>query len=136
MIVFEKKLRTADKHLVTSKKRFIKGCQIGLRNSGQIVRDEIKRLITDPPKTGKKYPTLPNRSSAVGEAPANQSGTLRKSVIYKVSNYTELEVGDTVLYGNFLEFYHRRPHVSTAGISKRETVALAIQTAVNMELLR
>jgi hypothetical protein len=134
MITLEKKITTATAHLSKSKAKYIRGAMIGLRNAGQIVRDEIKRLITDPPKTGIKYRHLPNRSSALGEAPANQSGKLRKSVIYLVKNHTQLEVGDTVLYGKFLEFYHRRPHVSTAGESKRETVALAIQMSVNREL--
>jgi hypothetical protein len=136
MILLEKKICSAEKHIIASRKKYIRGAQIGLRNAGQIVRDEIKRLITDPPKTGIKYRHLPNRSSAKGEAPANQSGKLRKSVIYKVKNHTELEVGDTVLYGKFLEFYHKRPHVSTAGESKRQTVALAIQMAINTELSR
>lgn len=102
----------------------------GLDDVGQHVTERIKKLIKDPPKTGRKYPSLPNRSSAPGESPANQSGKLMESVKYKVSSWNLLRVGDTVKYGKFLEFNLRRPHVSTAVDQTMETAKMLIDIAI------
>lgn len=53
------------------------------------------------PKTGIHWPTLPNRSSAVGEYPANQSGKLRRSINYSVGN-DEVAIGSNVYYSRDL----------------------------------
>ena len=123
----------ADANINKISKNLRKAFIRGQRHSGQILQAEIKRLITDPPKSGIKYRHLPNRSSAQGEAPANQSGFLKNSVKYEVKG-TDLEVGDTAFYGGFLEFYHKRPHVSTAVSTKQATVNLLINTYVKMEM--
>jgi hypothetical protein len=113
---------------------FRKGCMKGLQLSGRLVRDRIRKLIKDPPKTGRKYPSLPNRSSKLGEAPAYQSGKLYKGVRYAVSSWSKMEVGDTVYYGAFLELYHKRPHVSTAVSETFKTVELMISMSINEKL--
>lgn len=127
-------MREVDNSLDKISKNLNKAFQLGLRHAGKIIQTEIRRLINDPPKTGIKYRHLPNRSSAQGEAPATQSGNLMKGVKFKVTR-SDLEVGDTVFYGGFLEFYHKRPHVSTAVSAKQATVNLVIQTYVNKEIL-
>lgn len=62
--------------------------EIGIQN-----KREAKRLIRTGPKTGRKWPNLPNRSSAPFEAPAEQSGKLSKSIGYRVRNHTQMEIG-------------------------------------------
>jgi len=124
----------ADANINRIIKNLRKAYQRGLRHSGRIMKDEIKRLIKDPPKSGIKYRHLPNRSSAKGEAPANQTGFLMNSVEFAVKG-TDLEVGDTAFYGGFLEFYHKRPHVSTAASTKQATMNLLINNYINKEIL-
>lgn len=53
---------------------------IGVMNGAEMVREEALRSITQDPKTGRKYPGLPNRSSAPGESPASQLGRLVASI--------------------------------------------------------
>jgi HK97 gp10 family phage protein len=117
---------------------FRKGCMKGLQLSGRLVRDRIRKLIKDPPKTGRKYPSLKNRSSAVGEAPAYQSGKLSRGVRYAVSGWSKMEVGDTVFYGYFLEYgttkMKPRPHVSTAVSDTFKTVEIIITMSINERL--
>lgn len=48
----------------------------GVLNGAEMVREEAIRSMVAEEKTGRKYPSLPNRSSAPGEAPARQSGRL------------------------------------------------------------
>jgi len=128
----------AQKSLDASCQKFKKGCMNGLKKAGQIVKAEIKRLIKDPPKTGKKYQNLPNRSSAAGESPAYQTGVLSRSANYVVPRWNEMEVGVTAFYGKYLELGTEkmapRPFVSVAVSSKYETVKIAISMAVDKEL--
>jgi hypothetical protein len=55
------------------------GAMRGVIRGTERVHDLATRKIMDPPKTGKKYSGLPNRSSAPGESPATQSGRLQQS---------------------------------------------------------
>lgn len=55
------------------------GAMRGVMRGTERVHDLATRKIMDPPKTGRKYSGLPNRSSAPGEAPATQSGRLQQS---------------------------------------------------------
>lgn len=114
----------------TFKKKFRLASASGLDNAGKHVAEKIQQLINDPPKSGIKYPSFPNRSSAVGEAPANQTGTLKNSVKHTVRSWNRMEVGDTVKYGLFLEINHRRPHISTAVGQTMETVKMMLSIAI------
>lgn len=120
--------------------RYRHGALRGMRKAGQIVKREIKRLIKEPPKTGKKYASLPYRSSKAGESPAYQSGDLYNSVGYKAYRYDYLSVHETAKHGKFLEYGTRymepRPHVSTAASSRHQTVLTAISMMINMEIMR
>lgn len=68
-------------------------------------RDDIKQG----PKTGKLYRvkgrSRRHRASAPGEAPANLTGNLRKSVGFEIKGTESLEFGyrDSAPYGKFLE---------------------------------
>jgi hypothetical protein len=86
------------------------GAMRGVIRGTERVHDLGTRKIMDPPKTGKKYSGLPNRSSAPGEAPATQSGGLQRSGMtrYDVASLTgtatwtaaqalRLEVGDEII---------------------------------------
>lgn len=97
-----------------------KGIKKGLNWSGIAVMKETRRLIESGPKTGRKYSGLPNRSSAPGEAPANQSGRLVRSGYHKVRGWDQLEVGERIHYAAYLEHDQTgrriapRPHLRTA----------------------
>lgn len=89
--------------------------EIGVENSAH-----LKKLIKDPPHTGRIYNSpgnLGNRhqASAPGEAPADQTGDLRRSIKYRVFNHRRMEFGESQFYGKFLEDGTRRmaprPHV-------------------------
>lgn len=101
-----------------------------LADIGDMVVTEAERLIMSPPKTGRKYPELPNRSSAPGEAPANQSGKLAGSGGYKVRNHLEMTVGEEVEYAKYLEDgtkkMKKRPHLITAIQNKRQDSVISI----------
>lgn len=62
--------------------------------------------ILNPPKTGRKYSHLPNRSSASGEFPANQTGALARSVR---SSYSDMfvTIGSNKYYSRFLAYGRR-----------------------------
>lgn len=112
---------------------FRKSAMKGLKLSGRLVRDRTKKFIKDPPKTGKKYPSLPNRSSKAGESPAKQFGGLSRSIKYIVPSWDEMEVGSTnaVKYGFFLEIYLNRPFISRAVSETYNTVKMILSMSLN-----
>lgn len=82
--------------------------EINKRTLSKFKKDLAKELaytfregIINPPKTGRKYPSLPNRSSRAHEFPANQKGALLRSVR---SSYTKdsVTVGSNKYYAKFL----------------------------------
>lgn len=135
LVINDKEVRD---HLEQSPLKFRKGCMQGFRFAGRHVKARIKKLIKDPPKTGRKYRSLPNRSSRDGEAPANQYGVLLRGVRFKVWRYDLMEVGDTAKHGGFLEdgtkFMKPRSHISPAVSQTYKTVLLMLQMAVRQEL--
>lgn len=87
------------------------------------VQAEMISRISDGRKTGKKYPNLPNRSSAAGEYPAKQSGKLIRAIKTVLSpDKTQAFVGvhntAQVPYAVWLEYGTRnmaeRPFVFTS----------------------
>lgn len=76
-----------------------------LYDVGKDMYAEARRLIKEGPKTGRKYKIRGMRAhtaSAPGQAPANWTGKLRKSVGFKVRR-DEVEYGYKIYYGKFLE---------------------------------
>lgn len=90
-------------NIKTTHKRAIRNAMfdIGLKNRSDI-RNNMKRSS---PKTGRIY-TINGRvhqSSAPGEAPANFTGKLARSVGYTVRGYSEVTFGYGEEYGLYLE---------------------------------
>ena len=86
-----------------------------LKQIGQISVDYVRHIISAGQKTGRKYKSLPNQSSAPFQAPATQSGRLARSASYLANGADRLEVGESVPYAKFLEDGTRkmkpRPHL-------------------------
>lgn len=87
----------------------------------EIGRENVRytrALILDRNKTGRVYIINGRRhqASAPGEAPANLSGRLERSVDYVVRGFTQMEFGDQVPHGRFLELgtdrIEPRPHLA------------------------
>jgi hypothetical protein len=114
------------------------GLEDALHEVGKLVNDETKRLITVGPKTGRWYNIPPygrHRASAPHEAPANLSGKLRESNDYIVHNYDRLQVGESVLYAEYLEHGVKgrmapRPHLLKAVNNKHRDTVRAIERHV------
>jgi hypothetical protein len=95
-IIVHKKTKSVLADIGNHQRHFDDGIEQAWYKIGAINNRETKRLIESPPKTGVKYSSLPNRSSAPHQAPATQSGTLANSQAYKVSG-RRLEVGETAV---------------------------------------
>ena len=94
------------------------GIRLALHDAGAIVGNTVETLLTTGVRTGRKYPNLPNRSSAPGQPPRSQSGRLVRSYNYKVSSWHQMTVGERATYAGFLEWGTRkmkpRPHMLVA----------------------
>ena len=64
---------------------------------GKDLVNTSRRLIIDPPKTGKWYRVTGrkrmHRASAAGQSPANMTGKLQRSIDFKVHGSTRMEFG-------------------------------------------
>lgn len=87
---------------------------LGLHEIGRENVLHLRRMIRNPPHTGRIYNRPGNmgdrhQASAPGEAPADQTGRLRKSVGYRVrgskmfGGSLVMEFGESAPYGIFLE---------------------------------
>lgn len=118
------------------------GIRKGLINVAPEIKREVRRLIRDPNKTGRIYNIggKLHQASAPGEAPANLSGRLARSVGSKVSSPTRLVIFDTAPYGGYMEHGTRdgriapRPHLRPAALSKSREVIQAIELAVKRQI--
>ena len=107
--------------------QFRKAVRRGHIRNGRELSKILKAGIKNPPKSGVKYRSLPNRSSAVGEYPANQSGNLMKSVKWKVGGLRLLVgYGTEARYGRFLEL----------GVRGRMGPRPGLQTTVNTNVFK
>lgn len=92
-----------------SRGRVQQGIRLGFYYLGRELRDGVRSQIKSGPKTGRLYRVKDRsrriRASAPGEAPANRTGKLRRSVGFLVRGHQELEFGylDDVDYGIFVE---------------------------------
>ena len=75
-----------------------------LYDVGKDMYAEVRRLIKEGPKTGRKYKVKgrTHTASAPGQPPANWTGALRRSVGFKVRK-NEVEYGYKIRYGEYLE---------------------------------
>jgi hypothetical protein len=82
-----------------------RGIRWGLYEIGRENVKHTRKLILDKNKNGKLYfiKGRIHQASAPGEAPANLSGKLQKSVDYNVHGSDQMEFGDKIFYGRFLQ---------------------------------
>jgi hypothetical protein len=124
------------------------GARRGFHRIGLEMVEYNRKLIYKGPKTGRLY-KIPgrkrkHRASAPGEAPANLSGALAKSIGYEITPANEMAFGSRskddskggVAYGGWLDGGTKRikprPHVSrTAAKFEPE-----IETRINEEQLK
>ncbi len=83
------------------------GIRAGFMRLGPALRRDAKQAIIKGPKTGRLY-RIPgrkrrHRASRAGQAPANLTGKLQRSVGFQVMGYDEMEFGYRQNYGAFLE---------------------------------
>lgn len=109
----------------------------GLVASGLLVQNEMKRRILKGPKTGKEYRrrSITHRASADGEAPANDTGTLVRSIASSVPDERlAIEVSAGADYARHLEFGTRhmgsRPFMRVSADAMREKISDAVARAV------
>ncbi len=116
-----------------------RGTTFGLFKVGGMTRDHAKQLVLQGPKTGKKYKKLPNRSSAPGEPPADQSGALVRSITSRFDRATfSVTVSAGTFYAYWLEFGTRnmaaRPFLTAALGSVRGLVAQVLGYDIKAEI--
>lgn len=95
-------------------KNFTKGIRHGFYQLGAKNVADGRRSITKGPKTGvlvkPRGSSRSRRRSSPGEAPANMTGNLRRSMGYQIQGSDSMEFGyrDSAQYGKFLEEGTRR----------------------------
>ena len=110
-----------------------------VRFTKNIIKDRRSKTgeVMDYTKTGriKKVGGFEKRRSAPGEAPAYETGQLYKSIAYKVRSYNEMEFGDQVEYGKFLEEGTEkmmpRPHLRRAVEKRKSRFLITINQQVD-----
>ena len=113
------------------------GVKDGFHIIGQLVGIRTKKLIINPPKTGRVYRIkgIPHQASAPGEAPANRTGRLARSYNYQVSGDVQLAVGESAPYAGYLEDGTRkmkkRPHLIRAINETQGQSVAAMQGAID-----
>lgn len=131
-------LRDLDHHNEAMKR----GTRLAFYSIGKENVRETKELIKKGPKTGRLYRLkgrkYRHRASAPGEPPANLTGRLRKGVDFEVRGSDQMQFGDRVFYGFFLERGTKkmrpRPHLSRA-VKKNERYAEQTLGLRSMEAL-
>lgn len=90
----------------------VRAIRQGMFTAGDVLVKEAKEQIMHKPKSGRVYKIrrgkrrVKHRASAPFESPANLSGTLRKSIYYKIRSWHQLEFGSgkgDVEYAKYLE---------------------------------
>ena len=104
------------------------GARRGLTAFSKLVVKVTKDGIKNPPKTGVKYRSLRVRSSREGEYPANQTGTLRRSIGYQLRGSRRSFVGSRDKKAYWLAF-------GTRYMGKRPFIGRAIKENINNLLI-
>jgi hypothetical protein len=121
---------------------FQRGIRRALIRAGRENVRHTRKLILDKNKNGRIYlfRGQPHQASAPGEAPANMSGTLQKTMKYDVRGHQQMEFGDTVIYGKYLEEgtdkIAKRPHLSRTVKEKARDNQTTLGEYVKMEIDR
>lgn len=105
-----------------------RGVQRGWTDIGLDLVKTAKSTLTTGAKTGRVYKFRGglHQASAPGEAPANRTGNLRKSLSFKARSH-ELEFGYQAPYGKYLEWGTRkmapRPNLLQTGLDSYKRAA-------------
>ena len=134
-------------------KRAPKSTMRGIRNGFLETRKDLvreaRRLITEPPKTGRIYlqrlkgRLVRHQASAPGEAPANFTGALRSSVGAEVSSGNQMEFGagsTSVEYARILELgggnIAPRPYLIKSINNEEKNTRVNFDKAIEKELMK
>lgn len=92
----------------------------GWQESGKLVVNELVRILTTGPRTGRVYTIRgkKHQASAPGEPPAKLTGRLAKSAGYRAVGPEYMQVGEEAFYAGWLEQgtsrMAERPHLRVA----------------------
>lgn len=135
-----KKDKQTMRNVAASTKAVKKGIRRSLFEIGRENQTYLRNLILDKNKNGRIYVIRGklHQASAPGEAPANLSGGLQKSVDFNVRGSTEMAFGEKKPYGKYLERgtsrMAARPHVGRTvkerGNQNRTIFADSIHTEI------
>lgn len=141
-IIIDEKSKKVLEKIKHHKAKHRKALRLALNEIGSDIVNLMANYIFRPPKTGRWY-TYRGKSyqaSAPGESPANRTGKLAGSGGYRVRNYLEMTVFETVEYAKFLEFGTKkmapRPHVIRAINANRRNAIRTIEDHINREIKR
>jgi len=112
----------------------MRSAQAGAKLANRLVGDELHA-----PKSGTKWPWLPNKSSAAGEVPAAQFGNLEKGLVIdnELSKKTiaSVEFSSTVPYARRLEYGEGiapRPYMRWVAVAHRDDLIDAMAAEVEV----
>lgn len=127
MFLLDKNSLKTVESLLNLRKISSESLRLSLYSVGDDIKKEIRRLILDPPKSGRMYRlrlkgvSVLHQASAPGEPPANFTGDLRNTISYKVKGFNELRIeagSQKVDYAGALEFgngkIEPRPYIDPA----------------------
>jgi len=109
---------------------------------GNVLVDEARRSIQEGPKTGRLYRinNRLHRASASGQAPANLSGLLKRSIAYQQRSWNELHFGARAEYAPFLELGTRnmaqRPFLIRSIKHNQKNAISLFETEIKRSLLK
>lgn len=124
------------------------GVRLGLYFAGEDLVAEARRSILEKPKGGKTYIIYKDGrkrrhvSSAPGEAPANLTRALRKSIDFKVRGYDKLTFGANTPYARALELgnpkrnLEARPYLIAAINKKQQDIRNQIEREIARRIKR
>lgn len=132
------------KELLLSEFRTRKGIRKALFDIGLDSARAAEMLINNSGKSGLFYIVngLPHQASAPGEAPANMSGKLKRSMNYAVHGYDEVEfgAGSEAPYAKYLEGgterIEQRPFLSSVVRTRGQLYAEFLGQEVDREIKR
>lgn len=140
------KINHKSRQILMNIQKSMDGHKKGLRNGlYEIGRENVKltrKFITAKNKTGRIYIIGGRRhqASAPGESPANLTGQLRRSVNYVVRGSSQMEFGDEILYGKFLEQGTSkmlpRPHLIRTVNARGQKNVTVLQRNIDREIKR
>lgn len=123
-VYIHRKSREALLEMPSHSRRFRRGVERALHHVGRMNVRELRRMLRTGPRTGRIYfyHGIAHRASRAQEPPASREhirrpgfGRLAPTAAYKVHSWQQMEFGDVMPYGKFLELGTKRmaprPHL-------------------------